>query len=89
MLSYRHSFHAGNFADVIKHVIIVEILVYLSKKDKAFDYIDTHAGAGLFSLESDHAKKLQEYTNGIGNLSAEDWPELARYFDIINSFNDN
>ena len=88
MLSYRHSFHAGNFADVIKHVIIVEILAYLCKKDKAFDYVETHAGAGLFSLESDHAKKLHEYTNGIGKLSAEDWPELARYFEIINSFNE-
>lgn len=89
MLSYRHSFHAGNFADVIKHVVIVEILSYLCKKDKVFDYIDTHAGAGLFSLESDHAKKLHEYTNGIGKLSAEDWPELARYFEIINSCNDD
>lgn len=89
MLSYRHSFHAGNFADVIKHVVIVEVLKYLSKKDKAFDYIDTHAGAGLFSLESGHATKLHEYTNGIGNMDAGDWPELARYFDIINSFNEN
>lgn len=89
MLSYRHSYHAGNFADVIKHVVIVEILAYLCKKDKAFEYIDTHTGAGLFSLESDHAKKLDEYTNGIGKLSAEDWPELARYFEIINSFNED
>lgn len=89
MLSYRHSFHAGNFADVIKHVVIVEILKYLTKKDKAFDYIDTHAGAGLFSLESGHATKSHEYTNGIGNMDAGDWPELARYFEIINSFNED
>ncbi len=88
MLSYRHSFHAGNFADVIKHVVIVEILEYLSKKDKAFEYIDSHAGAGLFSLQSDHAEKLHEYTNGIGKLNAQDWPELALYFEIINSFNE-
>ena len=88
MLSYRHSFHAGNFADVIKHVVIVEILEYLTQKDKAFEYIDTHAGAGLFSLESEHATKLQEYTNGIGKLKAQDWPELERYFEIISSFNE-
>lgn len=87
MLSYRHSFHAGNFADVLKHVVIVEILEYLSQKDKAFEYIDTHAGAGLFSLESEHATKLQEYSNGIAKLKAQDWPELARYFEIISSFN--
>lgn len=88
MLSYRHSFHAGNFADVIKHVVIVEILEYLTQKDKAFEYIDTHAGAGVFSLKSEHATKLQEYSNGIGKLKAQDWPELARYFEIISSFNE-
>ena len=88
MLSYRHSFHAGNFADVLKHVVIVEILEHLTQKDKAFDYIDTHAGAGVFSLESEHATKLQEYTNGIGKLKTQDWPELARYFEIISSFNE-
>ncbi len=87
MLSYRHSFHAGNFADVLKHIVVIEILQHLTKKDKAFDYIDTHAGAGLYDLESDQASKLQEYSNGIGKLNAEDWPELCRYFEIINSFN--
>lgn len=88
MLSYRHSFHAGNFADVIKHIVVVEILQYLCQKDKAFEYIDTHAGAGLFSLESDHATKLHEYNNGIAKLDADDWPELTRYFEIIRSFNE-
>ena len=92
MLSYRHSFHAGNFADVIKHIVIVECLEYLTKKDKTFEYIDSHAGAGLFNLESEHATKLQEYTNGIGKLLtedwAEDWPELAGYLAIIQSFNE-
>ncbi|MDT8282109.1 MAG: 23S rRNA (adenine(2030)-N(6))-methyltransferase RlmJ [Gammaproteobacteria bacterium] len=88
MLSYRHSFHAGNFADVIKHIVIVEILQYLCQKDKAFEYIDTHAGAGLFNLDSDHATKLHEYSNGIAKLDADDWPELTPYFDIIKSFNE-
>ena len=88
MLSYRHSFHAGNFADVIKHIVIIEILEHLTKKDKAFDYIDTHAGAGIYNLKSEHATKLQEYTSGIGKLNAEDWPELSLYFEIISSFNE-
>ena len=88
LLSYRHSFHAGNFADVLKHVVLVEIFVHLTKKDKAFEYIDTHAGAGLYNLESEHATKLHEYTNGIGRLNAEDWPELSLYFQSISSFNE-
>ena len=87
MLSYRHSYHAGNFADVLKHIVLVEILEHLIKKDKAFEYIDSHAGAGLFSLKSGHATKLQEYTNGIGKLKAQDWPELACYFEIITAVN--
>ena len=89
MLSYRHSFHAGNFADVIKHIVIVEILEYLTQKEKAFDYIDSHAGAGLFSLESDHATKLHEYHNGIAKLNSADWPELTRYFEIVSNFNES
>jgi 23S rRNA (adenine2030-N6)-methyltransferase len=89
LLSYRHSFHAGNFADVIKHVVIVEILEYFTKKDKSFEYIDTHAGAGLFNLNSEHTTKLQEYANGIGKLDADDWPEVASYFSIIQSFNES
>jgi len=87
LLSYRHSYHAGNFADVLKHIVVVEILEHLIKKDKAFEYIDSHAGAGLYSLHSEHAVKLQEYTNGIGKMKAEDWPELTRYFEIISAFN--
>lgn len=87
MLSYRHSFHAGNFADVIKHIVLVEILQYLCLKDKAFEYIDTHAGAGLFNLESGHATKLNEWINGIGKLKAQDWPEISAYLNIIKACN--
>ena len=87
MLSYRHSFHAGNFADVIKHIVVIEILEHLIKKDSPLDYIDTHAGAGLYNLSSDHATKLKEYTQGVGRLNAEDWPELSRYLDILNKYN--
>jgi 23S rRNA (adenine2030-N6)-methyltransferase len=89
LLSYRHSYHAGNFADVLKHIVLVEILEYMTHKDKVFDYIDTHAGAGLFSLESEHATRLNEYAGGIARLEAKDWPELASYFEIISHYNDN
>jgi len=87
VLSYRHSFHAGNFADVLKHIVVIEILLHLGKKNKAFDYIDTHAGAGLFNLASTHSVKLQEYLTGIAKLKPQDWPELSHYFDVINAFN--
>lgn len=87
MLSYRHSFHAGNFADIIKHIALIEALEHLTKKDKPFDYIDTHSGAGLFNLESEHSRKLAEHKNGIGKLDPNKWPELTRYFDIIESYN--
>ncbi|MDT8311525.1 MAG: 23S rRNA (adenine(2030)-N(6))-methyltransferase RlmJ [Methylophaga sp.] len=87
LLSYRHSYHAGNFADVLKHIVLIEILLHLGKKDKAFDYIDTHAGAGLYDLRSVHAEKLQEYQTGIVKLNAADWPELGRYFEVVNKLN--
>ncbi|MEE9320969.1 MAG: 23S rRNA (adenine(2030)-N(6))-methyltransferase RlmJ [Granulosicoccus sp.] len=87
MLSYRHSFHAGNFADVVKHVVLVEILDYLILKKTPLEYIDTHSGAGLYNLLSDNAQKLQEHAKGIGQLNVNDFPELAQYFDVIQSFN--
>ena len=87
MLSYRHSFHAGNFADVIKHIVLVEILQHLCRKETPFDYIDTHAGAGLFDLDSEHAGKLQEFNDGIAKLTQTEWPELAAYFAVLNSYN--
>lgn len=87
MLSYRHSFHAGNFADIIKHIVLVEMLEHLTQKETPFEYIDTHSGAGVFNLTSVHAKKLEEHTNGIAKLRLEDFPELARYFAVINTYN--
>lgn len=87
MLSYRHSYHAGNHADVLKHIVLIEILEHLIKKDSTFDYIDTHAGAGLYNFQSDHASKLQEYTQGIAKLNRDEFPELARYFNILSKHN--
>jgi len=87
LLSYRHSFHAGNYADVLKHIVLIELLDYITKKEGGFDYIDTHAGAGMYDLRSDHASKLQEYQQGIAKIKQQDWPELAQYFEILAKHN--
>ena len=70
MLSYRHSFHAGNPADVLKHLVLAEVLKYQTVKDKPLDYIDTHSGAGFFELAAADAQKTQEYQDGIEKLWA-------------------
>jgi len=86
LLSYRHSYHAGNFADVLKHLVQQRILAYLTQKDKPLCYIDTHAGAGAYSLNSPEAQKKSEFENGIGKLwSADDLPELVKnYLKLVN-----
>lgn len=68
MLSYRHGFHAGNHADVLKHVVLVQLLKHLTRKDAALWVIDTHAGAGGYSLEAGYAARNAEFANGIGRL---------------------
>src|SRR4030067_1032395 len=68
MLSYRHAFHASNQADVLKHFIEVQLLHYLAQKDKPFWFIDTHAGAGCYSLDSGYATQNAEYESGIARL---------------------
>ena len=87
MLSYRHSYHAGNFADVLKHIVVVDILQSLTKKDKPFDYVDTHAGAGMYQLDSGHASKLAEYKQGVAKLNPEAWPEISGYSDAVAAVN--
>ncbi|MDD5267138.1 MAG: 23S rRNA (adenine(2030)-N(6))-methyltransferase RlmJ [Methylococcales bacterium] len=89
MLSYRHSFHAGNFADVLKHLVLIKILEYLGKKDKPFCCIDTHAGPGVYSLNEDFALKNKEFENGIAKLwLRDDLPEsVAAYVKLIKTFN--
>ena len=68
MLSYRHAFHAGNHADVLKHLVLLQIAEYMAEKPAPFWIIDTHAGAGFYTLQSGHATKLGEYRDGIGRL---------------------
>lgn len=87
MLSYRHSFHAGNFADVLKHAVLAEILSHLTKKEKPIVYIDTHAGAGLFNLRSQEAEKLGEYRDGIAKVINKGYPEMAAYLGLVKGMN--
>lgn len=89
MLSYRHSFHAGNHADVLKHIIFMDILQYYLKKEAGFVVIDTHSGAGLYDLTSNHAAQLQEHVLGVEKLMSVNWPEIADYKSIIEHFNSN
>lgn len=67
-MNYRHAFHAGNFADVVKHLILVRILDYLKRKDAAFRVLDTHAGVGLYDLKGDAAGRTGEWVDGIGRV---------------------
>ncbi len=67
-MNYRHAYHAGNFADVVKHAVLVRIVEYLKLKEKAFRVIDTHAGIGLYDLSAEEARKTGEWRDGIGRL---------------------
>lgn len=88
MLSYRHAFHAGNNADILKHWVIERVLAYMTQKDKPLHYIDTHAGCGLYDLTTETANKTAEYLQGSARLAAtEDAPEaFLPYLKLIESF---
>jgi len=91
-MNYRHAFHAGNFADVIKHVILTRILIYLHQKPSAFRVIDTHAGAGRYDLTGDEASRGGEWRTGIARvMQARFTPAAAElvapYLDIVRAFN--
>jgi len=89
MLSYRHAYHAGNHADVLKHLVLVAIGRHLGQKPAPFWIVDTHAGAGRYALDSEHAKKLGEWRDGIGRLwSIPDLPALAAdYVGLVRMLN--
>lgn len=91
MLSYRHAFHAGNFADVLKHSALSLVLEYFTEKQKGFSYIDSHSGAGMYSLLDEYAQKTGEFKNGIDKLlGLNDLPEaLVPYLDIVEQLNNN
>ena len=89
MLSYRHAFHAGNHADVLKHLVLIQLLRYLNQKDAAYMYIDTHAGAGAYMLDSGYAAKSGEFETGIARLwERTDLPEVvADYVGLVKEMN--
>jgi len=91
-MNYRHAFHAGSFADVIKHIVLVRMLTYLQEKPAAFRVIDTHAGAGRYDLTGEEAKRGGEWLTGIARVMAARFSEAAQpligpYLDIVRSFN--
>jgi 23S rRNA (adenine2030-N6)-methyltransferase len=89
MLAYRHAFHAGNHADVLKHIVLAEVLRYMGEKDKPYTLVDTHAGAGGYSIEGQYAQKKGEYASGVARL----WDEknapavIERYMALVKAFN--
>jgi len=89
VLAYRHIFHAGNFADVFKHALLVRLLLALARKDKPFCYLDTHAGIGRYDLTHRWAQKNREYEGGIARLwQRDDAPELLQpYLDAVRAEN--
>ena len=89
MLAYRHAFHAGNHADVLKHITLLLVLRYMNQKDKSYRMIDTHAGAGGYSLEGQYAQKKGEYLQGVARLwERDDLPEaVADYMALVRQFN--
>ncbi len=89
MLSYRHAFHAGNHADVLKHLVLMLCIEHMNSKDKPYTLIDSHAGAGFYALDAEHAKRTGEFVEGIGRL----WqrtdlpPPLAEYVALVRGIN--
>jgi 23S rRNA (adenine2030-N6)-methyltransferase len=91
-MNYRHAFHAGGFADVVKHIVLVRILTWLQDKPAAFRVIDTHAGAGVYDLTGNEAQRTGEWLTGIARVmqarfSETVLPLVAPYLDIVRAFN--
>ncbi|WP_058320209.1 23S rRNA (adenine(2030)-N(6))-methyltransferase RlmJ [Sinorhizobium sp. GL28] len=91
-MNYRHIYHAGNFADVLKHAVLARLVSYLQQKEKAFRVLDTHAGTGLYDLSSEEAQKTGEWRDGVGRLLEGDLPAeiaaiLAPYLETIRTLN--
>ena len=88
-MNYRHAFHAGNHADVLKHLLLTRLIALLSKKEAPFAYLDSHAGIGLYDLQGDQANRTGEYLEGIGRLwQAEQLPDAVEaYLDVVRAMN--
>ena len=87
-MNYRHAFHAGNFADVLKHAILIDLLAALLTKPAAFCYVDTHAGRGSYDLHGEEAERTREYVDGVQRLlgAANLPPTLDAYVKLVRSF---
>ncbi|MDG1582614.1 23S rRNA (adenine(2030)-N(6))-methyltransferase RlmJ [Pseudomonas sp. GOM6] len=90
-MNYRHAFHAGNHADVLKHITLSRIIALLSRKEAPFVCLDSHAGVGLYDLQGDQASRTGEWLEGIGRLwDEQELPELtADYFGVLHALNPN
>jgi 23S rRNA (adenine2030-N6)-methyltransferase len=91
-VNYSHAFHAGNFADVMKHIVLTRLVEYLKKKDAAFRVIDTHAGMGRYDLTGEIARRSPEFEDGIGRLLQAELPHkaaplVAPYLEVIRELN--
>ncbi len=88
-MNYRHAFHAGNHADVLKHLCIARILALLAKKDAPYAYLDSHAGVGLYDLLGDQASRTGEWREGLGRLWEQPaLPEaLMNYLQVVRALN--
>jgi len=98
-MNYRHAYHAGNFADVMKHIIIVRLIEHMKRKDKPFRFVDTHAGIGMYDLSGDQAQRSGEWRDGAGKLADATLEPigvppgsalgglLAPYFDVLKAVN--
>src|ERR1700687_6068498 len=91
-MNYRHAFHAGGFADVIKHIVLVRLRIYLQDKQAAFLVSATHAGAGVYDLAGDEARRGGEWLTGIARMmqarfSEQTAPLIKPYLDIVRAFN--
>lgn len=88
-MNYRHAFHAGNHADVFKHLVLSRLFALMTRKEQPLAYLDTHAGVGLYDLQGDQASRTGEYLDGIARLwQAEAPPELAAdYLRIVRKLN--
>src|SRR4051795_2179201 len=91
-MNYRHAFHAGGFADVIKHIVLVRILTHLQEKQAAFRVIDSHAGAGVYDLTAEEARRGGEWLTGIARMMQARFSEtvsplVTPYLDIVRAFN--
>jgi len=86
-MNYRHEYHAGNFADVVKHLALVAILLHLKKKDAPFAVIDTHAGRGLYRLRGEKASRTGEAEGGVARLAGLSGgpPALETYLELVRS----